>query len=246
MRCQFCETETPKNSRFCGNCGKILINEVGRIDSHCPYCLIELAKRPLAKTRCKHCNQNIYSRIRPFDRQKVLLTETETEIVELQWATLNGTLSNYLANKERKTEIRQQLSNKLGREPFRYEIDKEYLKQENPFRLEKTFETYRNNSDLFAGWEWLSPKQTRSCIYCIAMDGKRFSFEISFESLIRCENEYCRCTMIAVIAGVDRPHRTIGGEWFNGLCDEDQLQMLGQQRFREYKNGRSLEDILEL
>ena len=246
MRCHFCHCENPNDAKFCGNCGKVLIDEIGRTDSACPYCLIVLKKRPLAKTKCKNCGNYIFSRSRPIDEKKVLLTKAEAEIVEMQWATINGTLDYYLEEKKKKKLIEEHLKTKLGRDPLKREIQMEHLKREIPIRRAQTLQTYRDNADVIEGWEWLASNQIRSCVYCIAMDGRRFSHGVSFESLNRCENEYCRCSPIPVIHGVEYPKRTIGRDWFETLPDADKESMLGEIRFRDYLSGKTLNEILDL
>lgn len=213
MRCQFCNKENLPDAKFCGSCGKILINEIGRTDSLCPYCLIELKicpyclielkKRPLAKTKCKNCKNYIYSRSRPFDEKKVLLTEAEAEMVEIQWATINGTLDYYLDEKRKKRAIQEQLKMELGRNPSKSEIQTEHLSREIPANRERTLQTYREQSDIIQGWRWLAAKQPSTCDYCLGMDGQQFPLHVDFEPLNRCENEYCRCTIVAVIEGVE-------------------------------------------
>lgn len=47
----------------------------------CPHCGVELNKFPQAKTKCKDCNNYIYSRKRPYEDKKVLLKENEIEKV---------------------------------------------------------------------------------------------------------------------------------------------------------------------
>lgn len=60
-------------------------HEVGRLDSCCPYCLVELVQRPQRKAKCPACGQPIYSRIRPLDGQKVLLRESDLTTLERDW-----------------------------------------------------------------------------------------------------------------------------------------------------------------
>jgi DNA-directed RNA polymerase subunit RPC12/RpoP len=61
-------------------------SEIGRLDDVCPNCHTRLASRPGRKTKCQHCSGLIFVRARPFDRQRVLLTEAEAKIVEDEWA----------------------------------------------------------------------------------------------------------------------------------------------------------------
>jgi hypothetical protein len=60
-------------------------SEIGRLDDVCPTCLTALAKRPGSKAKCQRCGCPIFVRTRPFDRQRVLLTEAHAKIVEGEW-----------------------------------------------------------------------------------------------------------------------------------------------------------------
>jgi DNA-directed RNA polymerase subunit RPC12/RpoP len=64
------------------------LSELGRIDSVCPYCERELSRRPERKSRCPHCGDSVFVRIRPFDRKRVLLTEQQTSAEESEWTAL--------------------------------------------------------------------------------------------------------------------------------------------------------------
>ena len=62
------------------------LSEIGRLDSVCPYCDETLERRPERKTECPHCHKPIFVRSRPFDRQRVLLTEQQTLQIEAEWS----------------------------------------------------------------------------------------------------------------------------------------------------------------
>jgi len=94
-------------------------------------------------------------------------------------------------------------------------------------RREKTRLQYLANADVLEGWEWVAPKQIRSCLPCLMMDGMQFSLDTRFEDVKRCVSEYCRCTMIAVIKGVERPPRELGAEWFGRLSDDEKRMVAG-------------------
>lgn len=174
---------------------------IGNLDAICPYCNIQLRKFPLAKTKCKNCENYIYSLTRPLDEQKVLLTEMDAELVRVQWATINGTLEQYLEEKREREAARERLLGILGREPKKYEIHYEYLKKIIPERREKKRQEYIRNG--IREWEWVAAQQDLTCDYCLSMHGKRFPVDIPFETLNHCTNDvfgYCRCTLIAVIS----------------------------------------------
>lgn len=58
-----------------------LHKNIGEIDQVCPYCKIQLKKRPTRKTRCKNCNNFIYVTERPYDSKSVLVTEKDKKIL---------------------------------------------------------------------------------------------------------------------------------------------------------------------
>ncbi|MGB7202438.1 MAG: hypothetical protein WBD16_09245 [Pyrinomonadaceae bacterium] len=70
-------------------------------------------------------------------------------------------------------------------------------------RRAETLAQYRKNADVLLGWRWLAAKQARTCDYCLGMDGQQFPLHVDFEPMNKCEKEYCRCTIVAVIEGVD-------------------------------------------
>jgi DNA-directed RNA polymerase subunit RPC12/RpoP len=66
------------------------LSDIGRLDGVCPYCEKLLTKKPERKTACPYCGNLIFVRSRPFDRQRVLLTEPQTNQVEAEWTTLQA------------------------------------------------------------------------------------------------------------------------------------------------------------
>jgi hypothetical protein len=91
--------------------------------------------------------------------------------------------------------------------------------EENRLRLAE-------QSDIFDGWEWLSAKQLRTCAAFLFMDGMQFSLYTPFDDVKKCTNNVCRCTPIAVIAGMNRPKRLLGAEWFATLSDDEKKLIL--------------------
>ncbi|PJA02487.1 hypothetical protein COX73_00525 [bacterium (Candidatus Gribaldobacteria) CG_4_10_14_0_2_um_filter_36_18] len=51
----------------------------------CPYCKKELLKFPTRKTRCSYCDNFIYVRTRPSDRQRILVTEKGIKELKKEW-----------------------------------------------------------------------------------------------------------------------------------------------------------------
>ncbi|MBL8186577.1 MAG: minor capsid protein [Acidobacteria bacterium] len=90
--------------------------------------------------------------------------------------------------------------------------------------------TYRENSDLVTGWQWLSARQTRTCASCWAMDGQIFPVETPLGS-----HPQCRCSMIPVLESA--PLRETGEQAFARLPEAQQREILGDAKYTAYRNG---------
>ena len=98
------------------------LEAIGNTDAICPYCQNALEKKPGRKKKCPKCGEFIYVRTRPSDEQKVLVTESQAEMIEEQWAIVNGTHREFLANKKRYENERQRLRKQFGSEPSKDDI----------------------------------------------------------------------------------------------------------------------------
>lgn len=96
--------------------------EIGETDAICPYCHAQLAKKPGRKAKCPTCGNYIYVRTRPLDRQRVLVTENECELIERQWAEEQGKLGEYLENQREYEDIKDALRRQFGREPSKADV----------------------------------------------------------------------------------------------------------------------------
>jgi predicted RNA-binding Zn-ribbon protein involved in translation (DUF1610 family) len=61
------------------------LKAIGNVDPICPCCNIRLDKKPTNKKKCPNCGSIIYVRIRPHDREKVLVSETQAKQIKRQW-----------------------------------------------------------------------------------------------------------------------------------------------------------------
>lgn len=102
----------------------------------------------------------------------------------------------------------------------------------NRVRRETTRQIYQENDDVITGWEWVASKSSRTCPACLALDGRIFKLKDRFPQHIN-----CRCTMIPVIDGVDRPPRTIGSEWLDAQPDDVKEKILGVEAADAYGRG---------
>ena len=109
--------------------GPSQLSAIGNIDAICPYCNQVLKKKPGRKKKCPSCNQFIYVRTRPSDKQQVLLTETQAEEIEEQWSIVNGTHAIFLLAKRLLAEEEAKLAKRFGREPSDKEVESSLLNQ---------------------------------------------------------------------------------------------------------------------
>ncbi len=75
------------------------LTTIGNTEAVCPYCGGRLDKKPGRKTECPKCSRPIYVRTRPLDKQQVLVTEEQKEVIEEQWSIVNGSHEVYLADR---------------------------------------------------------------------------------------------------------------------------------------------------
>lgn len=90
------------------------------------------------------------------------------------------------------------------------------------------------------GYVRLAAKSTRTCAACLMMDGKWFPLETPFE-----EHVCGRCTPVPTIKGREASRSwTTGREYFEGLNEGQQRQILGKGLFDAWKAGKiGLEDV---
>ena len=98
------------------------LEKIGTTESVCPYCSITLEKKPSRKTKCKACGNFIYVRTRPVDRERVLVTATQVQKIEEQWAVVSGLHEPYITDKEMYEAERSSLAQKFGREPSSHDV----------------------------------------------------------------------------------------------------------------------------
>ena len=88
-----------------------LSKNIGITEAICPYCGVQLKYFPKTKKKCAKCGNFIYKRTRPFDNKPILIKDSEIEIIEDEWAKLNGTYEIRLARKQRYENMRKHLQN---------------------------------------------------------------------------------------------------------------------------------------
>lgn len=118
---------------------------IGQIEPICPYCNKILKKRPSIKTQCPHCKQPIFVKDRPSDLKKTLLTATQKEAIEEQWAIVYGRHDLYIKGKQEKNKKNELLAKKIGHYPSVFELEWHNLESSlNKLALEQAWGPYRN------------------------------------------------------------------------------------------------------
>lgn len=98
--------------------------------SYCPYCKIEIQKKPTRKTKCKNCNQYIFVNSSPNGKKR-LVTEQESESIDKEWSDLYyeqmktykpEICKTYNISKEEYSNRKAILTSRFGREAFDNDI----------------------------------------------------------------------------------------------------------------------------
>lgn len=101
---------------------------------------------------------------------------------------------------------------------------------------------YQRNSHVVKGWVWLSARDRRTCMSCVALHGTVHSI-----SEIQADHHSGRCTSAPVLAtyaelGItgleeESPEIESGEAWFNKLPEDRQREMMGPAMHRAWKDG---------
>jgi hypothetical protein len=107
-----------------------IFTETGRLENNCPYCGVNLEKRPARKTRCLNCGEYISVRTRPLDRQQVLVTQNDAELIDQQRHVAAGINDALTYDAKTIEETRKSLSQALKRTPSDFEVKAEICRQQ--------------------------------------------------------------------------------------------------------------------
>jgi DNA-directed RNA polymerase subunit RPC12/RpoP len=66
-----------------------MVRESGSQVSTCPYCGKHLRDIPKRKKKCPHCGEFIYVRTLPKTRERLLVTSTQAEQIDAEWAAIS-------------------------------------------------------------------------------------------------------------------------------------------------------------
>ena len=88
------------------------------------------------------------------------------------------------------------------------------------------------NSKVVNSYRRLATRDQRSCIGCLAEDGKEYPLNEPFAS-----HPNCRCTLIPNVAGYKPAQWELGPAWLAKQTPDVQKTMLGAGRYALYKDG---------
>ena len=98
-------------------------------------------------------------------------------------------------------------------------------------RREAARQVMIENDGTVSGWEWVASHSVRTCVVCLAQDGKVYALTEPFPP-----HPNCRCEIIPVI--IDSPRkRKLGTEWFDEQPDDVKEAILGPEAFAAYQRG---------
>jgi hypothetical protein len=102
-----------------------------------------------------------------------------------------------------------------------------------------TSETYQQ-SGIVKAWQRLAALSSRTCMACIALDGKVYPMS---RPLVDHPNG--RCTMIPLLTGeTQMPPFTKASDWFIAQDEQTQRDMMGHGKYEAWKDGRfSIDDL---
>lgn len=121
-------------------------DSIGEIDC-CPYCKEKLNPIPKRKKKCPHCEEFMYSRTRPADNQKILVTEKQKEEVEAQWSKVyEAQEEESLMENPEFASAKKELTKQFGKEPNLNDVKwRVYNQNILKYASKKQWGLYRNN-----------------------------------------------------------------------------------------------------
>ncbi len=92
---------------------------------------------------------------------------------------------------------------------------------------------YINNNDVVQGWTWFADLAGDPCMACIAQHGTVHGLDETLD-----DHFNGRCTPVPLVVGLPNPVEQGGEEWFNGLTESKQKELMGQSKFEAWKDNQ--------
>jgi DNA-directed RNA polymerase subunit RPC12/RpoP len=107
-----------------------IFTETGMIDNKCPNCNKNLESRPTRKTKCPNCSSFIYVRTRPLDKQQVLVTQKDAELLDAQRHIVASIHDGLIYDQNKIATITNDLKKKYGKQPSEIEVKVSYCEKD--------------------------------------------------------------------------------------------------------------------
>jgi SPP1 gp7 family putative phage head morphogenesis protein len=105
-----------------------------------------------------------------------------------------------------------------------------------------TWASYRNNPSVVKGWRWFAQLDNRVCMSCVAQHGTLHTLDETLD-----DHPNGRCAMVPETVSMaelglnvpeTRPEIQSGQDWFKGLGEAEQRQLMGPGKFDAWKAGK--------
>lgn len=99
--------------------------------------------------------------------------------------------------------------------------------------------SYAANADVVSGYTRRSARDSRVCVACWALDGRRYDTGEVMHNHVQ-----CRCCMLPLVDGLE--YGDDGETTFARLPESEQAEVLGPARMAQYQDGVPLSEMVEL
>ena len=167
----------------------------------------------------------------------VTLPQRLTPLARSMRAAVKDDLATALINAVPRAEMRSALRTRLAQARFKGE----QLGRTEVLRAYREAQrvSYRQNSvergGLVRGWRRFARRDSRTCMACIAQDGKFYALNDPAPTHVR-----CRCGFTPEVVGGNplTQGRVMGQEWFTQLTPRRQRRILGPGKYQLYKDDK--------
>lgn len=105
---------------------------------------------------------------------------------------------------------------------------------------ESSRQNYLKNAEYISGYIWVSAKQVRTCLACLALDGQFFPLDKPLPAHVN-----CRCTSYAALKGEPPRQRETAAQWFARQPDSVKRQSMTADELDAFNAGRvTLQDFV--
>ena len=103
---------------------------LGNSSPICPHCAGALQRMPTKAQKCPLCHEYVQVRTRPSDRKSVVVTPNVAEMLDEQWAMVEGRYEELQRTKQRRSQAKASLAEKFGRAPSEGDVEWKLLNED--------------------------------------------------------------------------------------------------------------------